>query len=134
MFSVVIFIIWKHYILVTNTLWIVFSVCLQSNTIIKSGSDLQVARHDRAHNYLSHNSPPMHNYKHKPLLPVHTTNNGSEAGSSHGSIAFIDDESSSRAKVWLINKRKSLHYPFKYQSNTIFIKSSSASILYAFTF
>lgn len=70
----------------------------QSHPTSKNGSDLQIDRNGRSQPQISHNSP-QHSSDHNPLLPVHLVGQLSDGNSSHGSLAFIDEESHSRSKV-----------------------------------
>lgn len=72
----------------------------QSHPASKAGSDTQVDRNGRSQHPNSHNSP-QHCSDHNPLLPVRLVGQFSDGSSSHGSLAFIDEESHSKSKVVL---------------------------------
>ncbi|XP_053378914.1 uncharacterized protein LOC128548362 isoform X2 [Mercenaria mercenaria] len=69
----------------------------QSHPTSKNGSDIQIDRNGRSQPPISHNSP-QHSSDHNPLLPVHLVGQFSDGNSSHGSLAYIDEESHSRSK------------------------------------
>jgi hypothetical protein len=80
----------------------------QSHPTSKNGSDLQIDRNGRSQPQISHNSP-QHSSDHNPLLPVHLVGQLSDGNSSHGSLAFIDEESHSRSKVVIVNFTVEVH-------------------------